>query len=68
MASIGASAAFITFINSILIGLCMGSGVLFSSLYGAKNHKELSSAISTAAIFILSMTCFVSLMSIAFLK
>lgn len=68
MASIGASAAFITFINSILIGLCMGSGVLFSSLYGAKNHKELSSAISTAAIFILSMTCFVSLMSIAFLN
>ncbi len=64
MASIGASAAFITFINSILIGLCMGSGVLFSSLYGARSSDELSSAISTSAIFILAMTCLISMLSI----
>ncbi len=68
MGAIGASAAFITFINSILIGLCMGSGVLFSLLWGARSHEELSVAVSTSAIFIMAMTCLVSLLSIVFLK
>ena len=64
MASIGASSALIIFINSILIGLCMGSGVLFSSLYGSRSYEDLSSAISTSAIFILITTCAVSLLSV----
>lgn len=67
MASIGASSALIVFINSILIGLCMGSGVLFSALYSSRCYEDLSSAVSTSAIFILLMTCAVSLLSIWFL-
>lgn len=63
MASIGASSALIIFINSILIGLCMGSGILFSALYGSRCYEKLSSAISTSAIFILIMTCIISLLS-----
>ena len=37
LAAVGSSFTLMTFLNSIILGLCMGSGVLFSMLYGAKN-------------------------------
>lgn len=36
LAAVGSSFTLMTFLNSIILGLCMGSGVLFSMLYGAK--------------------------------
>jgi putative MATE family efflux protein len=56
LAAVGASSALVIFINAVLIGLCMGSGVLFSELFGAKDYKALGAAISTSAIFIFSLT------------
>lgn len=35
LAAVGASFTLMTFLTSILLGLCMGSGVVFSMLYGA---------------------------------
>ena len=34
LAAVGSSFTLMTFLNSIILGLCMGSGVLFSMLYG----------------------------------
>lgn len=38
LAAVGSSFTLMTFLNSIILGLCMGSGVLFSMLYGAKKR------------------------------
>lgn len=67
LAAVGSSSALVIFINAILIGLCMGSGVLFAELYGAKKHEDLSDAISTTAIFVFAITMLISVLSIVFL-
>ena len=36
LAAVGSAYTLMTLLTSILIGLCMGSGVVFSQLYGAK--------------------------------
>ncbi len=41
LAAVGASFALMTFLTSILLGLCMGSGVVFSMLFGASRIDEL---------------------------
>ena len=30
-----------TFLTSIIIGLCMGSGILFSMYFGAKKYEKM---------------------------
>ena len=60
LAAIGASSALVIFINAIIIGLCMGSGVLFAEFFGAKNDNLLSKAVSTAGIFIGGITVAIS--------
>lgn len=42
LAAVGACSAVIIFLTSIIIGLCMGSGVYFSDLYGGKDYDKLS--------------------------
>ena len=64
LAAVGACSAIVIFITSVLIGLCMGSGVFFSDLYGAKKHEELSLSISTSAIFIFFVTVAIMLASL----
>lgn len=36
LAAVGSSFTLMTFLTSIILGLCMGSGILFSVLFGAK--------------------------------
>lgn len=40
LASVGSSFTLMTFITSIILGLCMGSGALFSIRYGQKDEKD----------------------------
>lgn len=40
LAAVGSSYALMTFLTSILLGLCMGSGALFSIRYGEKNEEN----------------------------
>ena len=42
LAAVSACSAVIIFLTSIIIGLCMGSGVYFSDLYGGKDYDKLS--------------------------
>lgn len=67
LAAVGACSSVIIFITSILIGLCMGSGVYFSDLYGAKEYKKLSEAISTSFIFIFVITAVIMLVTMVFI-
>lgn len=68
LAAVGACSAMVVFITSILIGLCMGSGVLFADFYGAKDHKSLSLAISTSGLFIFGITLVIMLGFLLFIN
>lgn len=67
LAAVGACSTVIIFITSILIGLCMGSGVYFADLFGAKDYKKLSVSISTSFIFILAVTVGIMLLTMVFI-
>ena len=41
LASVGSSFTLMTFLTSMILGLCMGSGVLFSMFYGAKEDDKM---------------------------
>ncbi len=51
LAAVGASFALMTFLTSILLGLCMGSGVIFSMLFGASRTDELKNNIFISFVF-----------------
>ena len=56
LASVGSSYTLMTFLNSVIIGLCMGSGACFSEDYGGKNGKQLKEDILHSFLFIFSVT------------
>ena len=46
LAAVGSSFALMVFLTSIILGLCMGSGVTFSMCYGAKKENAFRSSLS----------------------
>lgn len=68
LAAVGSSTALMVLITSIIIGLCLGSSVLFAKLYAAKDYEKLSKAISTSIIFILGVTIIISAILLIFLE
>ena len=52
LAAVGSSYALMTFLTSILLGLCMGSGALFSIRYGEKNEEKLKESIGASFLMI----------------
>lgn len=52
LAAVGSTYTLTTFLYSIIIGLCMGSGALVSYCYGEKNIKRLRSSINISFILI----------------
>lgn len=52
LAAVGASFALTVFLTSVLLGLCMGSGVVFSMLYGAKREDELKTSFFVSFVVI----------------
>lgn len=48
LAAVGSAFALMTFLTSVLLGLCMGSGVVFSLCFGGHDSKRLQSSIASA--------------------
>ena len=48
LAAVGASYTLMTFLTSILLGLSMGSGAVFSIHYGEKNEEKLKESMAAA--------------------
>lgn len=44
LAAVGSSFTIMTFLTSIILGLCMGSGILFSMFYGAKQSDKMKTS------------------------
>jgi len=66
LAAVGSSFAVMVFITSILLGLCMGTSVVFAQFFGAKNIKDLKTTMSTSFIFIGIISLVISILSIVF--
>ena len=68
LASVGSSFTLMTFITSIILGLCMGSGALFSIRYGQKDKKGLREDVCASFFFIALITFILTVISYIFLN
>ena len=51
LAAVGSSYTLMVFLTSILLGLCMGSGAVFSIYYGKRDEERLKSSIFLSFTF-----------------
>ena len=61
LAAVGSSYTLMTFLTSILLGLCMGSGAAFSMQYGKKDYERLKCCMFESFVLIGGITLFVNL-------
>ena len=52
LAAVGSAYTLMIFLTSVLLGLCMGSGVVFSLQYGARDHEALKRSIFVSLVLI----------------
>ena len=67
LAAVGSSFTLMTFLTSILLGLCMGSGTFFSMRFGEGNEKGLKEGVCASYVLILSLTVILNLLVFLFL-
>lgn len=67
LAAVGTSYAVMVFLTSVILGLCMGSGILFSMLFGAKKQDELKTSVFLSFVLMSILTAFITLLSLLFL-
>lgn len=67
LAAVGAAYAFMTFLTSVVIGLCMGSGAVFSICRGAGNQKKLKKSMVVSFLFIAIVMVGITAVSFLFL-
>ena len=67
LAAVGSSYALMIFLTSILLGLCMGSGALFSIRFGERNEEKLKSSIFVSFFLILAVTVMINIFSFVFI-
>lgn len=63
LAAVGSSFTLMTFLTSILLGLCMGSGALFSMRFGQKDEKALRENLCASFFFIVLITILLTVLS-----
>lgn len=60
LAAVGSAYTLMTFLNSIFIGLCMGSGSVFSYYFGRKDETHLRKAAVSAFLFVGAVTLLIN--------
>ncbi len=68
LAAVGSAFAVMVFVNSLIVGLCIGSAVLFAQLYGAKDYQKLKIAVVMSGIFIFLATAVISVLCLCFTR
>ena len=63
LAAVGSSFTLMTFITSILLGLCMGSGALFSIRFGQRDENGLKEDICASFFFIAAVTLLLNMIA-----
>lgn len=65
LAAVGSSFTLMTFLTSILLGLCMGSGTFFSIRYGQRDEQGLREGIVASFLLIVSLTAVINVLVFA---
>lgn len=60
LAAVGSSYTLMTFLTSILIGLCMGASAYISMLFGKDDHKGMRQSIYMSFLFISTITILIT--------
>lgn len=63
LAAVGSSFTLMTFLTSILLGLCMGSGAVFSIRFGQKDTRALKESVRTSFLLISVMTVILNVLA-----
>jgi putative MATE family efflux protein len=67
LAAVGSSFSVMVLLNSIILGLCMGSSTVFSILYGAKETERLKNSFFISASLIGLLTLIINLLALVFI-
>lgn len=65
LAAVGSSYSLMTFLTSILLGLCMGSGALFSMRFGRRDEAGLRESMVSSFVLIAGVVVVLNLVSFA---
>ena len=67
LAAVGSSFTLMTFLTSIILGLCMGSGALFSMRFGQRDEQALGEELCASFFFIALVTVLLNVLAFVFL-
>ncbi len=67
LAAVGSSFTLMTFLTSIILGLCMGSGALFSMRFGQRDEQALGEELCASFFFIAFVTVVLNVLAFVFL-
>lgn len=62
LAAVGSAYSLMTFLTSIIIGLCMGSGTVFSVCFGKKDTCQLKDSMAASFLFIATVTIILNIL------
>ncbi len=60
LSAVGSAYALMVLLTSIILGLCMGSGVVFAQLYGAGRLEDMKTSLWNAAGFVLLLSAIIN--------
>lgn len=63
LAAVGSAFTLMTFLTSILLGLCMGSGAVFSIRFGQRDENGLKESVSASFVLIAGLTILLNIVS-----
>ena len=67
LAAVGSSFTLMVFLTSVILGLCMGSGIVFSILFGAENYNLLRSSVYVSFVFIAAVSLVINISVLYFI-
>lgn len=68
LSAVGSSYALMVLLTSAILGLCMGSSVVFSQLWGAGRKEEMKTCIFNGFVFIFAVTAVINIVSFLLLE
>lgn len=63
LAAVGSSYTLMVLLTSIILGLCMGSGVVFAQLYGARQEEDMKTSIFNSFVFVLLLSAIINILA-----
>lgn len=63
LVAVGSSYSVMILLTSVVLGLCMGSGVVFAQAYGAKEYDRMKAAVFNAFVLVLGTSLLINMLS-----